>query len=58
MMWGVINFTVQFRQWRANADMDWTYSWILSAIVSLLPFLFGLILCKSVFQHKTPRGKS
>ena len=53
MMWGVINFTVQFNQWRQGGDADWTWSWILSGVASLLPFLFGLLLLKSVFSVKT-----
>ncbi len=57
MMWGVINFTVQFNQWRQGGDADWTFSWILSAAISLLPFVIGLLLFKSVFYSK-PIAKS
>jgi len=53
MMWGVINFTVQFNQWRQGGDADWTWSWILSGVASLLPFVFGLLLLKSAFSYKT-----
>lgn len=56
MMWGVINFTVQFNQWRQGGDADWTWSWILSGVVSLLPFLFGSLLLKSVFSS-SPTAK-
>ncbi len=56
MMWGVINFTVQFNQWRHGGDaelaLSWTWSWILSGVASLLPFVFGLLLLKSVFSSK------
>lgn len=57
MMWGVINFTVQFNQWRQGGDADWTWSWILSGVASLLPFVFGLWLLKSVFLSR-PISKS
>jgi hypothetical protein len=57
MMWGVINFTVQFNQWRLSGDVDlgtsWTWSWIFSAIASLLPFVYGVLLLKSVLFIKT-----
>ncbi len=57
MMWGVINFTVQFNQWRQGGNVDWTWSWILSTVVSLLPFVIGLLLLKSVFITKpTPKS--
>ena len=52
MMWGVINFTVQFNQWQQAGDVDWTWSWILSGVASLLPFAFGLLLLKSAFSSK------
>ena len=52
MMWGVINFTVQFNQWQQAGDVDWTWSWILSGVASLLPFVFGLLLLKSAFSSK------
>lgn len=61
MMWGVINFTVQFNQWRQGGDaelaLSWTWSWGLSAVASLLPFVFGLLLLKSVFASQ-PMAKS
>ena len=57
MMWGVINFTVQFNQWRQQSGdeelaLAWTWSWILSGVASLLPFVFGLLLLKSAFASK------
>ena len=61
MMWGVINFTVQFNQWRLSEDaelaLSWTWSWVLSGFVSLLPFVFGVMLLRSVFFGK-PAGES
>ena len=60
MMWGIANFILQYRDWSANSevlvgqaqrmrDAGWTYSWIVSAAFSVLPFVCGLLLCKSVF---------
>ena len=65
MMWGVVNFTVQFNQWRQGGDaelaLSWTWSWILSGVASLLPFVFGVILLKSAFSSRSiakPTGES
>ena len=57
MMWGVINFSLQFTRWSEGGavGVSWTLSWMLSAIVSVLPFLFGVLLLVSIVIPKPSR---
>lgn len=62
MMWGVINFTLQLRLSLAAsdvisgdggglADAGWGYSWVMAALVSLVPFIAGVMLLRGVFKE-------
>ena len=62
MMWGVINFSLQLKTFLAAPDVEigdagdflrsgWTYSWIMTFFVSVIPFAIGVILIRGVMQE-------
>ena len=62
MMWGVINFSLQLKSFFASPDIEvgqagdmlrsgWTYSWVMTAFVSIIPFAIGVILIRGVMQE-------
>lgn len=62
MMWGVINFSLQLKTHMAAPKLDagdfdaalrtgWNYSWIMSAIISGIPFVVGVLLIRGVMKE-------
>ena len=59
MMWGVMNFSIQLIAWRSRPDTavgeaariaseGWVVAWILTGLLSLLPFVVGMLLLRSI----------
>jgi len=62
MMWGVINFSLQLRTHLAAPELEigaagdalrtgWSYSWIMAAVMSLIPFVVGVLLIRGVMKE-------
>ena len=59
MMWGVMNFSIQLIAWRTRPDTaigeatkianeGWVVAWTLTVLLSLLPFVVGILLLRSI----------
>lgn len=62
MMWGVINFSLQLRTHMAAPELEagdtgdvlragWSYSWTMAIVVSIIPFVVGVMLIRGVMKE-------